>query len=66
VKAAFLEEMQIPTINATTFKLFKKGSTTKVAAAVTYDGAAGNSTATLDPANPLKRGATYKAGDRGP
>jgi hypothetical protein len=32
-----------------------------MAATVTYDGAVDNSTATLDPANPLKRGATYKA-----
>jgi subtilisin-like proprotein convertase family protein len=61
VKAAFSEGMTISTVNATTFKLFKKGSTTKVAATVTYDGAADNSTAKLDPANPLKRGATYKA-----
>ena len=61
VKAAFSEEMTGDTVNAQTFKLFKKGSTTKVTATVTYDGAADNSTATLDPANTLKRGATYKA-----
>ena len=45
-------------ITATTFKLFKKGSTTKIAAAVSYE--AGTDTATLDPTNSL-RGATYKA-----
>jgi Bacterial Ig-like domain len=61
VKAAFSEGMTISTVNATTFKLFRKGSTTKVAATVTFDGTADRNTATLDPANPLKRGATYKA-----
>ncbi len=59
VSAIFSEDMQAPTINGTTFKLFKKGSTTKLAATVSYDGSA--DTATLDPANSLKRGATYKA-----
>jgi len=57
--ATFSEEMNGSTVNATTFKLFKKGSTTKVAATVGYDGSA--DTATLDPANSLQRGATYKA-----
>jgi len=61
VKAACSEEMTDSTVNATTFKLFKKGSTTKVAATVIYGGAAGNSTATLDPTNALKRGTTYEA-----
>ena len=41
------------------FKLFKKGSTTKIAAQVTYDAA--TDTATLNPTNNLRRGATYKA-----
>ena len=59
VSAIFSEDMQAPTINGTTFKLFKKGSTTKLAATVSYDGSA--DTATLDPTNSLKRGATYKA-----
>ena len=41
------------------FKLFKKGSTNQIAAQVTYD--AETHTATLNPTNNLKRGATYKA-----
>jgi 3-oxoacyl-ACP reductase-like protein len=44
-------------INA--FKLYKKGSTNQIAALVSYDAA--TDTATLDPTNNLKRGATYKA-----
>jgi hypothetical protein len=47
------------TINGNTFKLFKKGSTTKIAAAVNYDDA--TDTATLDPTNNLRSGVTYKA-----
>jgi Bacterial Ig-like domain len=42
-----------------TFKLFKKGTTTKVGAAVGYDASAAR--ASLDPTNPLKSGVTYKA-----
>jgi len=57
--ATFSEEMNASTINATTFKLFKKGSTTKVGASVSYDATADK--ATLDPTNSLKRGTTYKA-----
>jgi Bacterial Ig-like domain len=56
--------MKASTINARTFKLFKKGSTTKVAATITLQAnlAAGTANAaTLDPSNPLRRGATYKA-----
>jgi hypothetical protein len=41
------------------FESFRKGSTNQRAAAVTYDAA--TDTVTLDPANNLKRGATYKA-----
>ena len=41
------------------FKLFRKGSTNQIAAAVTYDAA--TDTATLNPTNNLRRGATYKA-----
>jgi hypothetical protein len=59
VGATFSEEMTGSTINATTFKLFKKGSTTKVAATVSYDAA--SDTATLDSTNSLRRGTTYKA-----
>ena len=42
-----------------TFKLSKKGSNIKIAAAVSYDAA--TDTATLDPTNSLRRGVTYKA-----
>ena len=41
------------------FKLFKKGSTNQIAAQVSYDAA--THTATLNPNNNLRRGATYKA-----
>jgi hypothetical protein len=51
--------MDASTINATTFKLFKKGSTTKLLATVSYDDA--TDAATLDPANSLQRGLTYNA-----
>jgi hypothetical protein len=51
--------MLASSINGTTFKLFKKGSTTKLSAAVSYD--ASTDTATLDPTNSLGRGVTYKA-----
>ena len=44
-------------INA--FKLFRKGSTNQIAAAVTY--AAATDIATHNPNDYLKRGATYKA-----
>jgi hypothetical protein len=41
------------------FKLFKKGSTTQIAAQVSYDAA--TDSATLNPNNNLRRGVTYKA-----
>jgi hypothetical protein len=41
------------------FKLFRKGPTNQIAAAVTYDAA--TDTATLNPTNNLKRGVIYKA-----
>ena len=47
------------TINTTTFKLSKKGSTTKLGATVKYD--ASTDTATLDPTNSLQSGVTYEA-----
>ena len=59
VTATFSEAMMASTINGTTFKLFKKGSTTKIGAAVSYDGA--TKKATLDPTNNLRLGTTYKA-----
>jgi arylsulfatase A-like enzyme len=59
VTATFSEEMMASSINGTTFKLLKKGSTTKIAATVSYDAA--TDTATLDPTNSLQSGVTYKA-----
>jgi large repetitive protein len=64
VSAIFSEDMKASTINTTTFKLFRKGSTTKLAATITLNAnlAAGTANgATLDPTNSLKRGVTYKA-----
>jgi hypothetical protein len=51
--------MKSSSINASTFKLFKKGSTTKLAATVKFDAA--SDTATLDPTNTLRKGVTYEA-----
>jgi hypothetical protein len=59
VTATFSEDMAVSSINGQTFKLTKKGSTTQIAAAVSYD--ASTDTATLDPANSLRSGITYKA-----
>lgn len=59
IKATFSEDMNGSTINATTFKLFERGSTTEVGATVSYDAA--TDSATLDPATTLKRGVTYNA-----
>jgi hypothetical protein len=46
-------------INATTFYLFKKGSTIRLAATVSYSAA--TDTATLNPTDSLRAGVTYKA-----
>jgi hypothetical protein len=59
VSATFTEAMQASTITANTFKLRKAGTTTNVAAAVSYDPA--TKSATLNPNNNLKAGATYVA-----
>jgi N-acetylglucosamine-6-sulfatase len=59
VTATFSEDMDAATITGKTFKLFKKGSTTKLAAAVSY--AASTDMAILDPTNSLRSGVTYKA-----
>jgi hypothetical protein len=59
VKATFSEDMMASSINGQTFKLFKKGSTTKLSATVSYD--SDTDTATLVPSNPLQGGVTYKA-----
>jgi hypothetical protein len=59
VKATFSEDMMASTINKTTFTLRKQNTKGFVAASVTYDPS--TKTATLDPTNSLRRGATYKA-----
>ena len=63
LKATFSEHMKADTITANSFKLFKKGSITKLAATVSYDATA--RTATLDPfgstTTRLAKGTTYKA-----
>ena len=59
VTVTFSEAMMASSINGTTFKLFKKGSTTKLSASVSYDGA--TKKATLDPTNNLRLGTTYRA-----
>ena len=59
IRANFSEDMRAATINGTTFKLFKKGSTTRVGATVSYN--ASMDRAKLNPTNTLERGATYKA-----
>ena len=54
--------MLASSINGTTFKLFKKGSTTKIHATVSYpDPNSPPYTAKLDPTNSLRSGVTYKA-----
>jgi hypothetical protein len=62
VTATFSEDMMASSINGTTFKLFKKGSTTKIGASVVYpDPNSPPFTAKLDPTNSLRSGVTYKA-----
>jgi hypothetical protein len=53
------EDMDASTITRQTFKLTKKGSSTKIAAAISYD--ASTDTATLNPDRDLTGGVTYKA-----
>jgi Tol biopolymer transport system component len=59
IRATFSEGMDSKTIDGTTCKLFKKGSTTQIAAQVSYN--ANTNTAKLDPINNLRRGVAYKA-----
>ena len=59
VTATFSEDMDASSINGETFMLFKQGSTTKIAASVSYN--ATTYTATLNPSKSLRSGATYKA-----
>jgi arylsulfatase A-like enzyme len=51
VQATFSEDMMASSINATTFKLMEQGSTTKIAATVSYRPS--TDTATLDPTSSL-------------
>ena len=51
--------MNASTINGTTFKLRKSGTTTNIAAAVSYDPATRNGDPR--PERPLRAGITYKA-----
>jgi hypothetical protein len=57
--ATFSEAVQASTINTTTFRLRKAGTTTNVAAAVSYDPT--TKRATLNPNANLQAGATYVA-----
>jgi large repetitive protein len=63
VTATFSEDMMASSINTNTFKLYKKGSTTKISATVSYDPTPRK--ATLNPfgttTTRLARGTTYKA-----
>jgi subtilisin family serine protease len=59
VFATFSERMNPSTVTKGTVKLVRKGTTTPVAASVTYDAAL--SRAKLDPSFALRRGATYVA-----
>ena len=57
--ATFSEAMMASSVNATSFNLFKNGSTTKLSASVSYDAA--SKKATLNPTNNLRLGTRYKA-----
>jgi hypothetical protein len=59
VSATFSEPMSASSISTSTFTLVRQGTTTRVAATVTYD--AGTRTATLRPNAKLIAGATYTA-----
>lgn len=59
VSAFFSEAMRNASINTNTVKLMRAGTTTPLAAAVSYD--AEKKKAILNPNNNLKRGAKYKA-----
>jgi Tol biopolymer transport system component len=59
VRATFSEEMDRNTINDTTFKLFEKGTSTQIAATVSYN--SDTDTAKLDPTNTLREEVEYRA-----
>jgi probable HAF family extracellular repeat protein len=63
ITATFSEDMDASSINTNTFKLFKKGSTTQIAAQVSYpdDPNSPLYTAKLDPKDSLRSRSTYKA-----
>jgi Bacterial Ig-like domain len=65
VTASFSEDMSASSIDGQTLKLFKQGSTTKIAATISYhpdpDLNRPPHTAILDPTNSLQRGVTYRA-----
>jgi Bacterial Ig-like domain len=63
VTANFSEKVMDTSINGNTFKLLlKEGTTTtKIPASVSYNADIDPLTATLDPNEPLRRGAAYKA-----
>jgi len=63
VEATFSEAMDASTLSTSTFTLTKQGSTTPVAATVSYDSA--TKKATLDPNANLEVGATYMATIKG-
>ena len=60
VAATFSEGMQAASVKSS-FKLYKKGTTTALGASVSYDTTSTSRQATLDPSANLKRGTTYKA-----
>lgn len=59
VAATFSTRMRPGSINRTTFKLFRKGSTRRLPVSVAYNETTHR--ARLDPQNALKRGTTYRA-----
>ncbi len=63
VDAVFSEAMNSSTITSSTFTLTKQGSSTPVAATVSYDSQANR--ATLNPTSDLEAGATYTATIKG-
>lgn len=63
ITATFSEAVKASTITGSTFTLIKDGSSTPVAATVTYD--ANTFTATLSPATALQTGASYTATVKG-
>ena len=59
IEASFSEAMDASTLTTSTFTITKQGSTSPLAATVSYDGA--NKKATLDPASNLEANTSYTA-----